>query len=125
MHHMHAYVRRPTLAIQLKEFISASKHLLRTTPRPSAIHHISTYIGRDLLLARYGIFLHMPAVPGELCVAPHVCKAMHDMLLTIRATKHSSGEDKLKASAKPLPKLEPWLIFVGKPPPHPSPIGQH
>ena len=56
----------------------------------------------------------MSAITAELCIAPVVSDALHSMLIQLRRTRDSSGEDKLEASAKPLPRLEPWTAYIGK-----------
>ena len=61
MHHTIVHARRPTLAKQFKDFIKMSKALLRAITSPSATYYTSTYKGNELLLARYGIYMHMSA----------------------------------------------------------------
>ena len=69
-----------------------------------------------MLLQQYGILRHCAAVKAELCVGPHIRQAIHNMMLTIRASKSPSGEVLLKASPKPLPRFEPWKSFICKAP---------
>ena len=90
--------------------------MLRATATPAASYYTSIYRGRALLLKQYGINMHMPAITAELCIAPVIGDAVHQMLLQLHRVSVPSGLPKLRASAKPLPRLEPWLGFVGKAP---------
>ena len=125
MHHQQEHAVRQALATQLKQFTSASKQFLRCNADPSTINITCTHKGRAMLLARYGILLHMPAIESQLCLAPHIREAIHSMLITARHAKHGIGQHMLKASAKPLPKLEPWVSYVGKAPQTLPPTCEH
>ena len=61
----------------------------------------------------------MPAVTAELCLDIGVANAVHTMLARIRLIKQGEHRGKLKASAAPLPKHEPWYDMLA---PGPTPI---
>jgi len=56
----------------------------------------------------------MPAVRAELCTSQQVNTTLHDMLMTIRMIKKGGNSGKLKASAQPLPRHEPWDAILAK-----------
>ena len=114
MHHLQLHARRPTLAKQLKEFIASSKAIMRITATPSATSLTATYRGNELLPKRYGIRLHVGAIRAELCLGHDHYNALHNILLTIRSSNSLSGHIMMRASAKPLPMLEPWCKFKAK-----------
>ena len=116
MSHTDLHARMPALNTQLKEFVRSSKAFVRVTATPSATFLTSTFKGKDLLLEDYGVYMHMSAITAELCIAPEVNSAVHSMLTQMRRAKYPSGDAKLKASFRPLTRLELWVSFVGKAP---------
>ena len=58
--------------------------------------------------------MHMPAIKGELCLAPKVAEQLHRMLIAMRSVKQGTQSGKLRASAAPLPRVEPWKDIISK-----------
>ena len=75
--------------------------------------------GKTFLLSQYGLEVHLPAVQAELCLEAGVARSVHSMLSRIRLIKQGEHKAKLKASAAPLPKKEPWFDLLA---PGPTPI---
>ena len=75
--------------------------------------------GKAFHLSHYGLEVHLPAVNAELCLEDGVASSIHNMLARIRAVKQGTHKGKLRASAAPLPKREPWYDILA---PGPNPI---
>ena len=80
----------------------------------------SAYRSKSFLLEDFGLRMHIPAIKAELCTSKEVGAKLHLMLLTIRSIKQGAESGKLKASAMPLPRYEPWGAVISKSP-HPLP----
>ena len=77
--------------------------------------------GKAFLLSHYGMEIHLPAVKAELCLDAGVATSLHNMLASIRLIKQGTHKGKLRASAAPLPKKEPWFNMLA---PGPTPISK-
>ena len=75
--------------------------------------------GKEFRLGAYGLEVHMPAITAELCLEDGLASTLHLMLSRLRLFKQGPHKGKLKASAAPLPKKEPWADILA---PAPSPI---
>ena len=108
------HCKEPIFNISLREFIKASKGLFKVAGHPDSSLLMQTYVGKGFLLGHYGLAMHVPAVKAELCLAPELSTKLHEMLCTIRTVKTGPEQNKLKASAHRLPRLEPWMFIVAK-----------
>ena len=77
--------------------------------------------GKAFPLSHYGLEVHLPAVKAELCLDAGVATSLHNMLASIRLIKQGNHKGKLRASAAPLPKKEPWFNTLA---PGPTPISK-
>ena len=110
---------RPPLLPSIKAFIKASKALFKIIAEGGALEMLRPAKGKTFLLATYGLEVHLPAVQAELCLSTGQAKTIHDMLTRIRLVKQGASKGKLRASAAPLPKKEPWFDMLI---PGPTPI---
>ena len=115
------HARKPRLAALIKSFVQQSKRLLRTCGNGESELLTSAYRGKACLLDMYGICMHAPAIKAEICLNQEVGDQVHKMLLCIRAVKQGPESGKLKASAAPLPRLEPWRALISHSS-HPIPL---
>ena len=106
------HARKPRFAALIKSFVQQSKHLLRTCGNGGSELLTSAYRGKTCLLEAYGICMHAPAIKAEICLNQESGDKVHNMLLCIRAVKQGPESGKLKASAAPLPRLEPWRALI-------------
>ena len=115
------HARRPRLAALIKSFVQQSKRLLRTYGNGESELLTSAYRGKACVLETFGMCMHVPAIKAKICLSQEVGNQLHKMLLSIRAVKQGPESGKLKASAAPLPRLEPWrAIMSHTSPPSPS-----
>ena len=114
------HVKKPRLVHMLKQFVKQCKQVLNICGHGAAHIFTQSHHTRAFLLEDFGLRMHIPALRAELCTSPEVGERLHQMLCTIRAVKQGAGKGMLRASAGPLPRLEPWERITSKAP-HPLP----
>ena len=75
---------------------------------------MQTFKGKRFILEAYGLRMHLPALCAGLCLSHEVSMKLHHFLTQIRMVKQGTGKGKLRASAGPLPRFEPWYNEVLK-----------
>ena len=118
--HHNLHLKKPRLAHMLKSFTRQSKMIIHACGSNVAHLFTQAYHTKSFILGDYGIHMHVPALRAELCLDPGVSERLHMMLITIRAIKQGPLKGMIKASASPLPRVEPWESIVAKNP-HPLP----
>jgi len=113
------HLPRPPLMPSIKAFTKASKALFKIIAEGGALEMLRPAKGKAFHLAQYGMEVHLPAVRAELCLEAGVATTIHNMLSRIRLIKQGEHKGKLKASAAPLPKKEPWFDMLA---PGPTPL---
>ena len=106
------HTKKPRLAALLKAFVQQSKRLLRTCGNGESELLTGGYRGKTCLLASFGLCMHVPAIKAEICLTTEVGEQLNQMLINIRIIKQGPNSGKLKASAAPLPRLEPWRAII-------------
>ena len=113
------HLPRPPLMPSIKAFTKASKALFKITAEGGALEMLRPSKGKAFRLTQYGLEVHLPAVKAELCLDAGVATSVHNMLARVRLIKQGAHKGKLKASAAPLPKKEPWFDMLA---PGPTPL---
>ena len=56
--------------------------------------------------------MHVPAIKASICLSNDIGDKVHRMLLCLRSVKQGPESGKLKASAAPIPRVEPWISMI-------------
>ena len=105
---------KPCLNTMFRDFKSRSKGLFKICGHPEVDQTVGPHRSKAFILASYGILSHVSAVRAELCLDSNVAEKIHPMLLSLRAIKLGPERGKLRASACPLPRLEPWANILAQ-----------
>ena len=105
------------LTKELSSFVRNCKQIIAITGNPQASLLLKGLSVKGFPLEEYGILKHMPAVRAELCLSEGHASLMHSMLCSIRLIKGGADKGSLKASALPLPRVEPWSSILRQVPP--------
>ena len=102
---------------ELSSFVRDCKRVCTISGNPRASLFLQGHGAKGFLLKDYGILKHMPAVRAELCLSEENSRKLHEMLCTLRLVKGGANKGLLKASALPLPRVEPWTNLLNQSPP--------